>query len=107
VFSFGDAVFYGSTGGNKPGGHDLTGLALSIGADGNVDGYWIVAADGGVFVFGCAPFWGSTGGNNGGYGVTKIVSFPVPAPGNPPERTRGYAWVHQNGLVQKALRPAE
>jgi hypothetical protein len=34
VFSFGDAVFYGSTGGKKPGGHAVTGMALSVGDDG-------------------------------------------------------------------------
>jgi hypothetical protein len=25
-------------------------------------GYWLVAADGGIFTFGDAPFYGSTGG---------------------------------------------
>jgi hypothetical protein len=55
VFTFGDAVFYGSTGGNKPGGRDVTGLALSIADDGQVNGYWMVASDGGVFTFRNAP----------------------------------------------------
>ena len=44
VFSFGDASFYGSTGGdrlNKP----IVGIAAT--PDGN--GYWLVASDGGVF----------------------------------------------------------
>ncbi len=57
VFSYGDAPFFGSTGGlrlNKP----IVGMAAT--PDGN--GYWLVAADGGVFSFGAAGFHGSTGG---------------------------------------------
>ena len=56
VFSFGDAPFFGSLGGqrlNKP----IVGLAPT--PDGR--GYWLVAADGGVFTFGNARFFGSTG----------------------------------------------
>jgi hypothetical protein len=56
VFSFGDAEFYGSTGGmalNKP----IVGMAAT--PDGK--GYWLVASDGGVFSFGDAAFYGSTG----------------------------------------------
>jgi hypothetical protein len=56
VFSFGDAAFYGSTGGlvlNKP----IVGMAAT--PDGK--GYWLVASDGGVFSFGDAAFYGSTG----------------------------------------------
>jgi predicted lipoprotein with Yx(FWY)xxD motif len=54
IFSFGDAVFYGSTGGlslNKP----VVGMAPT--ADGK--GYWLVASDGGIFSFGDAVFYGS------------------------------------------------
>ena len=57
VFSFGDASFYGSTGGmtlNKPI------VAAMATPDGK--GYWLVASDGGVFSFGDASFYGSTGG---------------------------------------------
>ena len=57
VFSFGDAAFYGSTGGttrNKPI------VAAMATPDGK--GYWLVASDGGVFSFGDAIFYGSTGG---------------------------------------------
>ncbi|MGH9917500.1 MAG: hypothetical protein ACRD6W_01305, partial [Nitrososphaerales archaeon] len=57
VFTFGDAQFYGSTGGvrlNKP----VVGMAST--SDGR--GYWLVASDGGVFTFGDAKFYGSTGG---------------------------------------------
>jgi hypothetical protein len=57
VFGFGDARFYGSTGGltlNKP----IAGMATT--PDGG--GYWLVSSDGGVFSFGDATFHGSTGG---------------------------------------------
>ena len=57
VFNYGDAGFYGSTGGvhlNKP----IVGLAGT--PDGG--GYWLVASDGGVFNYGDAGFYGSTGG---------------------------------------------
>jgi hypothetical protein len=55
VFAFGDAQFYGSTGGihlNNP----IVGMAAT--PDGS--GYWLVASDGGVFAFGDAQFYGST-----------------------------------------------
>ena len=57
VFTFGDAKFFGSTGGtvlNKP--------VVGIAATSDAGGYWLVAADGGVFTFGDAPFDGSMGG---------------------------------------------
>lgn len=91
VFSFGDAEFYGSTGGNKPGGHDVTGLALSFDLAGKQNGYWLVADDGGILTFGDAPFLGSTGGNDGGSIVTSMVTRPD---------QHSYAWVHANGRVE-------
>jgi hypothetical protein len=57
VFAYGDADFYGSTGGmtlNKP----IVGMAST--PDGQ--GYWLVASDGGIFAVGDADFYGSTGG---------------------------------------------
>jgi hypothetical protein len=57
IFAFGDALFYGSTGGtrlNRP----IVGMAST--PSGN--GYWLVATDGGIFAFGDASFFGSTGG---------------------------------------------
>jgi hypothetical protein len=57
VFSFGNAQFFGSTGGmvlNKP--------VVGIAATPSGGGYWLVASDGGVFSFGNAQFFGSTGG---------------------------------------------
>ena len=56
IFSYGDATFYGSTGGihlNKP----IVGMAATN--DGR--GYWLVASDGGIFSYGDATFYGSTG----------------------------------------------
>jgi predicted lipoprotein with Yx(FWY)xxD motif len=54
IFSFGDAAFFGSTGGmvlNKP----VVGMAAT--PDGK--GYWEVASDGGIFSFGDAAFFGA------------------------------------------------
>ena len=51
MFSFGDAVFYGSTGGLI-----LNGPMASMTA--GASGYWLVARDGGVFTFGVS-FHGS------------------------------------------------
>ncbi len=56
IFSFGDAGFFGSVGGqhlNAP----VVGLAATPGAK----GYWEVASDGGIFSFGDAGFFGSGG----------------------------------------------
>jgi hypothetical protein len=69
VFSFGDANFYGSMGGqhlNAP----VVGMAST--PDGK--GYWLVAADGGVFSFGDATFDGSLGGTALGELVVGISS---------------------------------
>jgi len=56
LFAFGDARFFGSTGGislNKP----IVGMSTT--PSGN--GYWLVATDGGLFAFGDAAFLGSMG----------------------------------------------
>ena len=56
IFSYGNAQFYGSRGGqplNKP----IVGMAAS--PDGQ--GYWFVASDGGIFNYGDAGFFGSAG----------------------------------------------
>jgi hypothetical protein len=97
VFSFGDAQFYGSTGGKKPGGHDISGIALSFDLQGKQNGYWLVTDDGGIHCFGDAPFLGSTGGNDGGRYVTNIVARPD---------LHAYAWVHADGRfeVSRAIR---
>ena len=51
VFSFGDAGFYGSTGG-MPLNAPIVGMAST--PDGL--GYWLVASDGGIFAYGDAGF---------------------------------------------------
>jgi Domain of unknown function (DUF4232) len=56
VFSFGNAVFHGSTG-DVALAQPIVGMAATA----NGEGYWLVAADGGVFSFGNAVFHGSTG----------------------------------------------
>jgi SpoIID/LytB domain protein len=56
VFSFGNAGFFGSTGGTR-----LAKPIVGIEATPSRQGYWLVASDGGVFSFGDASFLGSTG----------------------------------------------
>ncbi|HET9894011.1 MAG TPA: LppP/LprE family lipoprotein [Streptosporangiaceae bacterium] len=56
VFSFGDAKFHGSEGGQR-----LNAPVVGMAARPDGKGYWLVAADGGVFAFD-APFAGSMGG---------------------------------------------
>ncbi len=55
--TYGDAVFYGTTGTPAP-AEPIVGMAAT--PDGQ--GYWLVASDGGIFAFGDAAFYGSTGG---------------------------------------------
>ena len=58
IFSFGDASFYGSTGGLR-----LDKPIISMAGTPSGHGYWLVASDGGIFTFGDASFFGSTGGH--------------------------------------------
>ncbi|HEY8199932.1 MAG TPA: S8 family peptidase [Actinomycetota bacterium] len=56
IFTFGDAVFKGSTGNvnlNRP--------IVAMAPTPSGQGYWLVASDGGIFAFGDAAFKGSTG----------------------------------------------
>ena len=69
IFSYGDAGFFGSRGG-QPLNSPIVGMAAT--ADGK--GYWLVAADGGIFNYGDAGFYGSAGGHppeqaRGGHGA--------------------------------------
>jgi hypothetical protein len=57
IFSFGDAQFFGSTGGIR-----LNQPVVGMAATPSGRGYWLVASDGGIFSFGDAQFFGSTGG---------------------------------------------
>ena len=71
VFAFGDAAFYGSTGGmhlNRP----IVGMA----ADPDGQGYWLVASDGGIFAFGDAAFYGSTGGMHLNRPIVGMAATP-------------------------------
>jgi hypothetical protein len=71
VFSFGNAGFFGSTGGlrlNRP--------VDGIGATPDSRGYWLVASDGGVFNFGDAVFSGSMGGKQLNAPVVGIAPTP-------------------------------
>src|SRR3954454_10679061 len=57
VFAYGDAFYWGSTGGFV----QLTSSLVDIERSPTVDGYWLLARDGGVFTYGYAKFYGSTG----------------------------------------------
>ena len=54
VFTYGDAVFFGSMG-----DQDLNAPIVAAAGTPTGDGYWLLAADGGVFCFGDANFFGS------------------------------------------------
>src|SRR5436305_121377 len=57
IFSYGDAVFRGSSGGIR-----LAAPIVGMAPTPSGRGYWLAAADGGIFSYGDAPFLGSTGG---------------------------------------------
>ena len=97
VFSYGDATFHGSTGSinlNQP----VVGMAATPyvpGADGAPAspaglGYWLVAADGGIFNYGDAGFFGSAGGIK----LNKPVVGMAPTPDG-----KGYWLVASDGGV--------
>ena len=103
VFNFGAAAFYGSTytygitglSGSKPLNAPIVGMAPT--ASGN--GYWLVAADGGVFDFGAAAFYGSayskgyTGLSGPNPLPSKVVAIAPTPSGN------GYWILEANGDV--------
>ncbi len=71
VYSFGNAAFYGSTGGlhlNRP----IVGMTAT--PDGQ--GYWMVASDGGIFAFGDAQFYGSMGGRSLNKPIVGMTATP-------------------------------
>ena len=57
IFAFGDAGFFGSTGGMR-----LVAPVVGMARTPDGGGYWLVASDGGVFSYGDAQFYGSMGG---------------------------------------------
>ena len=71
VFSYGDAAFLGSMGGqalNKPM------VCMASTTDGH--GYWLLASDGGIFTFGDAAFYGSTGAMTLNQPIVGMASTP-------------------------------
>jgi uncharacterized protein YkwD len=71
IFAFGDAHFYGSTGGIHL-AEPIVGLARAL----NGRGYWMAASDGGIFAFGSAHFYGSARGKLGGQRAVGFVASP-------------------------------
>jgi len=71
IFSFGDAHFYGSMGGQH-----LNAPIVGMAATPDRKGYWEVAADGGVFSFGDAHFYGSTGSLQLNRPIVGMASTP-------------------------------
>jgi hypothetical protein len=71
VFSGGDAVSHGSTGG-VPLARPIVGVAATPSGH----GYWLVASDGGIFAFGDAAFHGSTGAMHLNQPVVGIGTSP-------------------------------
>jgi ribosomal protein L24E len=72
IFSFGNAKFYGSTGGmhlNQP----INGMARTHSGH----GYWLVARDGGIFSFGDAKFHGSTGAIHLNQPIVGMAATPT------------------------------
>lgn len=69
VFSFGNAQFYGSMGGQH-----LNAPVVGMAARPQGDGYWLVGSDGGIFAFGNAGFYGSMGGQHLNAPVVGVCS---------------------------------
>jgi hypothetical protein len=71
IFDYGDATFWGSTGGlhlDAP----VVGMAVTP----STNGYWLVAADGGIFAFGDAQFYGSMGGKPLNQPIVGMAATP-------------------------------
>jgi len=88
VFNYGNASFFGSTGGlklNKP----VVGIAQTQ----DQGGYWLVASDGGVFSYGDAAFHGSTGSLKLNQPVVGMAATPyVPGAGGAPASPAGLGY---------------
>ena len=85
IFAFGDAAFYGSTGGIK-----LNQPIVGMTATPTGKGYWFVAQDGGIFAFGDARFFGSTGNIKLNQPIVAMASTPDGG---------GYWFVAQDGGI--------
>ena len=87
IFAFGDARFFGSTGGVR-----LAQPIVGIAAVPNGGGYWLTAADGGIFAFGNVQFFGSMGGRS--LNGEHVVGFDASPTG------RGYVMA-TNGIAAR------
>ncbi|HEX4219565.1 MAG TPA: hypothetical protein VHZ02_14415 [Acidimicrobiales bacterium] len=85
VFSFGDAGFFGSMGG-EPLNQPVVGMASTS----DRGGYWLAASDGGIFTFGDAGYFGSKGDQT----LNKPVVGMTPTPSG-----QGYWLVASDGGV--------
>ncbi len=72
IFTFGDAGFFGSTGGQR-----LNSPVVAMAWTPTGKGYWVVARDGGIFTFGDARFFGSTGGMKLNAPILGMESSPT------------------------------
>ena len=52
-------------------------FAVTNGPNGGIDGYWVVAPDGGIFAFGAAGFFGSMGGKRLNQPVVGMAAAPA------------------------------
>jgi hypothetical protein len=71
IFTFGDAGFHGSMGGQR-----LNQPVVGTAATPDGGGYWEVASDGGIFAFGDANFYGSMGSQHLNQPVVGIAATP-------------------------------
>jgi hypothetical protein len=88
VFTFGDARFFGSTGGQH-----LNAPVIGMGTAAGGHGYWLLASDGGMFSFGHATFYGSIPGIGTCPNAATAVAFTGTNTG------LGYWVVLQDGRV--------
>jgi cell wall-associated NlpC family hydrolase len=85
VWSFGNAVSYGSAAG-LPLNHPIVGITATK----DQKGYWLVASDGGIFSYGDASFYGSTGS----IALNKPIVALTPTPDG-----KGYWMVASDGGI--------
>jgi hypothetical protein len=68
VYTYGDAVFYGSLPGIKVAVSNIVGIAATT----TGKGYWLAGSDGGIFAFGDAKYQGGLGGTTLAKPITAI-----------------------------------
>ncbi len=71
IFSFGDAGYHGSMGGQH-----LNAPIVGMAATPDGEGYWLVASDGGIFSFGDAGYHGSMGGQHLNAPIVGMAATP-------------------------------